>query len=145
MTESRTPLVQAQGIHKRFGRLEVLTGINFEFNSAVINPNSEVTLQTAAQLLSDNPDAHVEIGGHTDNVGSATYNRQLSQQRAESVKAWLVAHGIEAGRMTVRGYGSQRPAASNDTEEGRAQNRRIEFRRTDAGAAQEGQPVPRQN
>lgn len=108
-----------------------LDGIQFAFDSAEILPASERTLQRGLQILRDNPDVRVEVGGHTDNVGGAAYNRRLSRQRAESVKRWLAEHGIEGGRMTTRGYGSTRPVASNDTEEGRAQNRRIEFRRLD--------------
>ncbi|MCS6799747.1 MAG: OmpA family protein [Myxococcota bacterium] len=110
----------------------VLDGITFEFDSAVIRPESEATLQRALQILRDNPDVRVEIGGHTDNQGNPGYNRRLSEARAQSVRDWLVRHGIEAARLTVRGYGHTQPVASNDTEEGRAQNRRIEFRRLDA-------------
>lgn len=107
------------------------TGIQFEFDSAAIRPDSEVTLQTALGILRDNPDVRVRIEGHTDNVGNAAYNRRLSQQRAESVKQWMVQHGIDAARLETRGLGATRPVASNDTDEGRAQNRRIEFHRLD--------------
>jgi OOP family OmpA-OmpF porin len=110
----------------------VLDGINFEFNSAQILPTSEPTLLRAVQILRDNAGVRVEIGGHTDNQGTPTYNLRLSQQRAASVRDWLVAHEIEPARMTVRGYGQTHPRASNDTPEGQAQNRRIEFRRLDA-------------
>jgi outer membrane protein OmpA-like peptidoglycan-associated protein len=106
----------------------VLDGITFAFDSAEILPESENTLNRGLQILLDNPEARVEIGGHTDNVGGAAYNNRLSRQRADSVRSWLVEHGIEANRLTVRGYGMAQPRASNDTEEGRAQNRRIEFR-----------------
>jgi outer membrane protein OmpA-like peptidoglycan-associated protein len=105
-----------------------LDGITFAFDSAEILPASEQTLQRALQILKDNPDVRVEVAGHTDNVGNANYNRNLSRQRAGAVREWLVGQGIDGGRMTVRGYGSSQPATSNDTEEGRAQNRRIEFR-----------------
>lgn len=110
----------------------VLDGITFAFDSAEILPESETTLRRGLQILLDNPDARVEIGGHTDNVGGAGYNNRLSRQRAESVRDWLRDNGIEANRMTVRGYGMTQPRASNDTEEGRAQNRRIEFRSLNA-------------
>ena len=108
-----------------------LDGIQFAFDSAEILPASAQTLQRGLQILRDNPDVRVEIAGHTDNVGNANYNRRLSQQRAESVKTWLVENGIEAARLTTRGYGHTQPVASNDTPEGQAQNRRIEFRRID--------------
>ncbi len=108
-----------------------LDGIQFGFDSAEILPASERTLQRGLQILRDNPDVRVEIAGHTDNVGNAAYNRRLSRQRADAVKQWLVDHGVEASRMTTRGYGSTQPVASNDDEQGQAQNRRIEFRRLD--------------
>ncbi len=110
-------------IHERL----VLQGIQFEYDSAEILPSSEQVLQLGMQALRDNPNVRVEVGGHTDNQGSRSYNQQLSQRRAQAVVDWMVAHGIEASRMRVRGYGPSRPVASNDTEEGRAQNRRIEF------------------
>lgn len=105
----------------------VLNGIQFEYDSADITPSSEPTLQIGLGALRDNPEIRVEIGGHTDNQGSRTYNQELSQRRAQAVFDWLVRNGIDAGRMTVRGYGLTRPVASNDTPEGQAQNRRIEF------------------
>lgn len=108
----------------------VLPGITFGFDSAEILPESERTLNIALQILTDNPDANVEVGGHSDNQGSRAHNMRLSRQRAEAVKAWLVEHGIDASRLSSRGYGPTQPAGSNDTEEGRAQNRRIEFTRT---------------
>jgi OOP family OmpA-OmpF porin len=64
-------------------------------------------------------------------VGNASYNRRLSQQRADAVRDWLVGHGIERNRMRTRGYGSEQPVAPNDTDEGRARNRRIEFKQLD--------------
>ncbi|MFO0560962.1 MAG: OmpA family protein [Polyangiales bacterium] len=132
----RTPLgteVDARGCAILRAEL-VLDGITFAFGRAEILPESEATLQRAAQILRDNPTVRVEIGGHTDNVGSAADNLRLSRARAESVRDWLVSHEIPTARMTVRGYGMTRPRGSNDTEEGRAQNRRIEFRRLDTAS-----------
>lgn len=106
----------------------VLDGIEFETGSAAILASSESRLMRALQILLDNPDVRVEIGGHTDDVGGTVANRTLSSARAESVRDWLVSHGIQTGRMTTRGYGESRPRAANDTEENRALNRRIEFR-----------------
>lgn len=105
----------------------VLDGIEFETGSASILPSSESRLMRALQILLDNPDVRVEIGGHTDDVGGTVANRTLSQARAESVRDWLVSHGIEPRRMTTRGYGESRPRAANDTDANRALNRRIEF------------------
>ncbi len=105
----------------------VLDGIEFETGSAAILPSSEGRLMRALQILLDNPDVRVEVSGHTDDVGGTAANRALSTARATSVRDWLVAHGIDAGRMTVRGYGESRPRVPNDSDANRAQNRRIEF------------------
>jgi outer membrane protein OmpA-like peptidoglycan-associated protein len=116
------------------GQRIVLEGIYFDFNKATIKPESEPALQKALQTLVFFPDITVEIGGHTDNKGGKKYNQKLSEQRAQSVKDWLVAHGVAANRTTVKGYGMDKPIASNKTEDGRAKNRRIEYLIT--GAAQ---------
>lgn len=108
----------------------VLPGIQFEFNKAIIKPESESVLIQAYSSLNDHQEIVVEISGHADAVGSDDYNRDLSARRAESVKQWMVNKGIAANRLTSVGYGESNPIASNDTEEGRALNRRIEFKRT---------------
>ena len=113
----------------------VLDGITFAFDSADILPESEPMLLRALSMLRDNPDAQIEISGHTDNVGAEPHNRRLSEQRAQGVRRWMTEHGIPAARLTARGYGPSRPRAPNDTEEGRAQNRRIEFAHQNAGEA----------
>ena len=107
----------------------VFTGITFAFDSAEILPESEATLQSALQILRDNAGVRVRVEGHTDNVGGDAYNMRLSRSRADAVKTWLTQHGIQAARMETRGMGLRHPRAPNDTEEGRAQNRRIEFHR----------------
>ncbi len=108
----------------------VLPGIEFKTGSAEILPASEKILNDAYETLRDNKNIEVEVGGHTDNVGKAAYNEKLSLKRAEAVKAWLVAKGIDPARITTKGYGMTKPIADNKTEAGRAQNRRIEFTRT---------------
>jgi outer membrane protein OmpA-like peptidoglycan-associated protein len=110
----------------------VLDGITFAFNSAEIQPASTETLRRAAQILRDNPGVRVEIGGHTDDQGGEVYNQRLSEARAGAVAAWLIAQGIASSQMITRGYGATRPRAGNGSDGGRAQNRRIEFRRLDA-------------
>lgn len=113
-----------------------LEGVQFRTNRADILPESEPVLQRALEMFRRHPELRVEIGGHTDNRGSARGNRRLSLERAEAVRDWFVAHGIDRSRFEVRGYGSEQPVADNDTPEGRARNRRIEFRRLDAAAAE---------
>ncbi|MCF7920617.1 MAG: OmpA family protein [Candidatus Cloacimonetes bacterium] len=109
------------------GKKIVLHGINFETNKSRILPESEVILRKVRESMAANPDATIIITGHTDNVGSDEYNRGLSQQRAQAVKDWLVKNNVSASRMKVIGKGETEPAATNDTKEGRAENRRIEF------------------
>jgi OOP family OmpA-OmpF porin len=106
----------------------VMPGITFELGSARIARSSKGTLDEAVETLKHNPDYHVKIVGHTDNTGSRKTNMELSEKRAESVKRYLVRHGIEADRVTTSGRGPDKPVATNDTAEGRAENRRIEFK-----------------
>jgi outer membrane protein OmpA-like peptidoglycan-associated protein len=103
-------------------------GLHFETDSAVLKPASRAQLQNVAAILRAYPSVRVKIGGYTDNQGDPNYNLQLSQQRAESVTRELAALGIDASRIESEGYGEQHPVASNDTETGRAQNRRIAMR-----------------
>jgi OOP family OmpA-OmpF porin len=110
------------------GATGTLPGITFELNSAKIRPSSQPTLDEAAKTLEANPDYQLEIEGHTDSTGSRMRNLELSRQRAESVKRYLVRKGIDSDRITVKGYGPDDPIATNDTKEGRAENRRIEFK-----------------
>jgi OOP family OmpA-OmpF porin len=108
-----------------------LRGVNFEINKAVLLPESRDILGDVAQSLVANPEVTVEVAGHTDNTGPRALNDSLSLARAEAVKAFLIERGVEAGRMTVHGYAWDQPVASNKTASGRAQNRRVELRRTD--------------
>jgi outer membrane protein OmpA-like peptidoglycan-associated protein len=103
-------------------------GIYFEFDSDVLNPASAPALKAIAELLLQHPTWMVEIEGHTDNVGGARYNLDLSNRRAASVKRALVTnYSIAATHLTTRGFGLTRPVESNDTVEGRAVNRRVEL------------------
>jgi outer membrane protein OmpA-like peptidoglycan-associated protein len=108
-----------------------LRGVNFEVNKAVLLPESRDILGDVAQSLVANPDVKVEIAGHTDNTGPRALNDSLSLARAEAVQVFLIEHGVEAARMVVHGYAWDQPVASNKTASGRAQNRRVELRRTD--------------
>lgn len=111
------------------GTKVTLKNIYFDFNKATIRlPQSKEALDAAAKILNDNPTIRVEIQGHTDNVGSDSYNQQLSEKRAWSVVNHLVQnYGIAASRLTAVGYGEAQPVADNSTEAGRALNRRVEF------------------
>lgn len=91
-------------------------------------PRSETVLSQIAKVLQENPKLELIIEGHTDNVGGAQFNLELSRKRAEAVKRWLVDKaGISEVRLTTVGYGLSRPIADNSTEEGRAKNRRVEL------------------
>jgi len=102
-------------------------GINFDFNSEAIKPESKPTLDQIVGVLKENKDWKMTVEGHTDNVGGEVSNKSLSEKRASAVKAFLVGAGIEAGRLTASGLGLSKPVASNETEAGRAQNRRVEL------------------
>lgn len=101
---------------------------NIFFNTASYDllPTSNAELDKLVKLLQANPTLRIELGGHTDNVGADTANLRLSDQRAQAVRDFVVAKGVEASRITAKGYGETKPVATNDTEEGRAQNRRTE-------------------
>ncbi len=101
--------------------------VNFEFGKATLLPVSEASLRAVAAVLRRYPELRVEVGGHTDWISSEAYNLRLSQQRAESVRDFLIGSGVAAGQLTAVGYGENRPVASNETETGRALNRRVEF------------------
>jgi len=106
-----------------------LHGVHFDFNQATLRPESGKVLMEAARVLQALPEMRVEIQGHTCDIGGRAYNLKLSQARAETVKNFLVQQGIAPDRLVPRGYGMDQPVASNDTEEGRAQNRRVVFKR----------------
>jgi outer membrane protein OmpA-like peptidoglycan-associated protein/uncharacterized protein YidB (DUF937 family) len=102
--------------------------INFDSGSAVIPADSMDFLNKAAVAIKAAPSGtQIEIGGYTDNTGDAASNLQLSQQRADAVRAYLVAQGVDSSAVVAKGFGDTKPVASNDTEEGKFQNRRIEF------------------
>jgi outer membrane protein OmpA-like peptidoglycan-associated protein len=102
--------------------------VTFDFNSDEIRADARPTLDEAVLLLGDNRNVLVITEGYTDSIGSAEYNQALSVRRAEAVYRYLVNRGIAPERLTVEGYGESNPVASNDTEAGRAQNRRVELR-----------------
>ncbi|MDL2312530.1 OmpA family protein [Bacteroidales bacterium OttesenSCG-928-B11] len=110
------------------GSTFILRNIFFEFNKSDLRKESGVELDNLADYLTKNPTLHIEIGGHTDNQGGDEYNLKLSLERAKSVYNYLINKGIPESRLSYKGYGKNSPIATNDTEEGRAINRRTEFR-----------------
>lgn len=106
--------------------LVVLEGANFAFDSARLNPEAHAKLEETVETLKANPAMRVEIRGYTDNVGAPSYNLRLSERRAASVKDFLISQGIAADRIATEGFGVANPVADNSTEQGRAQNRRVE-------------------
>ena len=105
-----------------------LHGVNFEFDSAKLTASSTASLNDAVKILKRHKDLHVEVAGHTDSVGNDDYNMGLSKRRAQAVADYLIANGANAANIFVKGYGETDPIASNDTEAGRADNRRVELR-----------------
>ncbi len=112
----------------------IVRAVDFEFNSSQLTVPAQQTLDDVAGALSAQPELNVEIQGHTDSVGSPAYNLNLSQRRADAVKAYLISKGASASSLTAKGYGKAKPIASNETAEGRAQNRRVAFDVTNAPA-----------
>lgn len=105
----------------------VLQNVNFESGKSTLLSSSFSELNALSVYLQENPTKRIEISGHTDNVGNSEKNQQLSEARAKAVRDYLISQGIDSTRIEYRGYGSSKPVASNETEEGRAENRRVEF------------------
>lgn len=113
---------------KKFTETRIVThGINFDVNKATIKAESMGTLNMIVQVMKDNPGIRFEVGGHTDADGDDRSNMDLSQQRANAVKEQLIKMGIDANRLTTEGYGESKPVSDNNTIEGKANNRRVEF------------------
>ena len=105
----------------------VTTGIKFDVNKATLKPESIGTLNYVAKMLQDNPNWKFSIEGHTDSDGADTANQALSEKRSQSVRSELINLGIDESRLSCKGWGESKPMAGNDTPEGKAQNRRVEF------------------
>ncbi len=122
-------IIRDFGLEKvEVGTKVVLENIFFETNKATLKPESYAQLEQVLKFMNSNPSVRMEISGHTDNTGSLKYNTKLSQSRAEAVVQYLVERGIDASRFDAKGYAFTQPIAPNDTEEGRAKNRRVEFK-----------------
>lgn len=120
--------VQVGGPPPKTCTLEIY-GVNFDFNKATLRPESDTVLQQVLALFNADPAYAAEVGGHTDNIGTESYNMKLSGVRAAAVKTWLVAHGVAAARLTTQGYGDTRPLVPNTTDANRFKNRRVELKR----------------
>ncbi len=132
MDKQQQELQQIQGVEvSRPSEGEIAVNLTndilFDFNSASLRPQSQQTLRDLASNFRNYPDEQVTVEGHTDSVGTPSYNQTLSDQRASVVSNYLVAEGVPASRITSIGYGETRPKASNDTPEGRQLNRRVEI------------------
>ena len=108
--------------------LRLPSGISFDFNSATVNPQFRPTLDQVAQTLASYQSTFVDVSGHTDAVGTVQVNQRLSEQRAAAVADYLSYQGVNRARVGTRGFGKSMPVASNDTDDGRAQNRRVEIK-----------------
>jgi len=124
-------LVSGKGINTQADPLRaVLEGfkdfsVDFGFNSSELNENAQTELDSAVKALNASSSMTLDIEGHTDGIGDADYNLKLSGRRAQSVKAYLVSHGVAASRLTVKSFGLTNPASSNSTKSGQADNRRV--------------------
>jgi outer membrane protein OmpA-like peptidoglycan-associated protein len=108
-------------------KVEFNEKILFAFSKSDLSDSAKMNLDHLATILKNNPKTNIEIQGHTDSRGTEEYNMGLSLRRANSVRDYLISQGVDPSRMTVKGYGETAPAYSNDTPEGMAQNRRVEF------------------
>jgi OOP family OmpA-OmpF porin len=108
-------------------RTFVFDNLNFEFGTMKLTPESEQTVKNLIAILKAYPSTEARLEGHTDSVGDADANKKLSQDRADAVREIMTGNGIAASRLSTTGYGQEKPIASNDTDEGRAQNRRLEL------------------
>jgi OOP family OmpA-OmpF porin len=106
----------------------ILRGVNFDFNKSTIRPDAAAVLEEAARALQEDETIDVSVEGHTDAIGSDAYNDRLSERRADAVRDYLIGLGVSAPRLMARGFGESQPVATNSTDEGRAQNRRVELK-----------------
>jgi OOP family OmpA-OmpF porin len=126
--QEETKPITTQECETRFSVISTTGAIYFKSGSADLDAASDPLLNSVADIANRCPSVKIAVDGHTDAKGNSTANQTLSQARAQSVVAYLVAHGVAQSRITATGYGDTKPVASNATDEGRAKNRRIEFR-----------------
>ena len=127
LEQLRQQLSDMKSKQTQSGVVLTLSDVVFAFNKANLKSGAELSLRRLADFLKQHPDQKILVEGFTDNIGSASYNQQLSQERANAVATALQADGVSASRITTRGLGENYPIAPNDTEAGRQQNRRVEI------------------
>lgn len=125
--ELRQELAEFKAMETDRGLVLTLDSFLFETDSSTLKPGAYRGLEKLSGYLKQNPDANIVIEGHTDNTGSAEYNLDLSRQRADAVARALRSQGVQSNRIETRGHGEGYPVASNDTQAGRLQNRRVEI------------------
>ena len=125
VAETRTASTTVTVIPKVIDRMTI--HVNFDFNKATIRKPDDADLQKAIDFIRKYPEAKISLEGYTDNIGSDAYNLKLSEKRADAVKEYLVKHGINGARIRTAGHGKADPVATNSTEAGRFQNRRVEI------------------
>ena len=123
-------LLQVKDLSLTYDDKCILHDINFEFDSSRLTAASKAQLDKIAAGLRGQPTMGLVIEGHTDATGPDAYNPKLSKERAGSARSYLIEQGIEASRLEATGYGESKPIATNKTKEGRAENRRVEFKVT---------------
>lgn len=128
--EQQAKVISTEGCETRLGVLSETNAIYFKTGSAELDNKSEPLLDTGADIAKRCPAVKFEVDGHTDSIGSKSFNQKLSEERAKSVVDYLAAKGVDASRIRAVGYGDTRPVAPNNSEANRAKNRRIEFKVT---------------
>lgn len=126
MSQARNEL-KIQQLENETLKIDIASEVSFDFDSADLKPAFTPTLNKVADILQRYPKTVIHVVGHTDSVGSESYNQRLSEQRAQSVVDFLAARGVEPSRLYASGRGELEPRASNDTEAGRQLNRRVEL------------------
>jgi outer membrane protein OmpA-like peptidoglycan-associated protein len=119
--------MQVERLNDDLLRVSVSSEASFDFDKAAIKPEFKPTLDQVAGVLRDDPNLRIRVIGHTDSVGSETYNQQLSERRARATADYLIAQGVASSQVTIEGRGESDPRTSNSTADGRAQNRRVEI------------------
>ena len=125
--DAQRELAELQAKQTDRGMVVTLSDVLFDTGAATLKPGADLALGRVADFMQQNPNTKLIVEGHTDSVGSDTYNEGLSQRRADAVRAALISRGIQSDRVETVGRGEGFPVASNDTQEGRQQNRRVEI------------------